>query len=180
MQPQTETHQVPIKLGVESSAFGMNGSIPAQFTADGANIAPPLAWSKPPPNAKTIAVIVDDPDAPDPAAPQRTWVHWIVTGIPATTTSLPGGSALPDGAVMGTNDFRQRAWGGPSPPTGRHRYFFKVYALDIQLAAPGITKLELLAAMKGHVVAQGELIGTYERPPERRSAAKANERTTPH
>lgn len=163
MQPHTEAGQKPEMLHVQSSAFGMNGSIPAKYTADGEDIAPPLTWSTPPPTAKSIAIIVDDPDAPDPAAPQRTWVHWVVTGIPATTTSLPGGSALPHGAVMGTNDSRQRAWGGPSPPIGRHRYFFKVYALDIQLAAPGITKLELLAAMKGHIVAQGELVGTYSR-----------------
>ncbi len=163
MQPHTETGQKPPTLEVQSSAFGMNASIPTKYTADGEDVAPPLSWSTPPPTAKSIAIIVDDPDAPDPAAPQRTWVHWVVTGIPATTTSLAGGGALPHGAVLGTNDFRQRAWGGPSPPIGRHRYFFKVYALDISLAAPGITKIELLAAMKGHVVAQGELIGTYGR-----------------
>lgn len=163
MQPHTEAGQRPEMLHVQSSAFGMNGSIPARYTADGEDVAPPLAWSTPPPTAKSIAIIVDDPDAPDPAAPQRTWVHWVVTGIPATTTSLAGGRALPHGVVMGTNDFRQRAWRGPSPPIGRHRYFFKIYALDIQLAAPGITKIELLAAMKGHIVAQGELVGTYAR-----------------
>jgi len=163
MQPHTVTGQKPETLDVQSSAFGMNGPIPAKYTADGEDVAPPLAWNAPPPTAKSIAIIVDDPDAPDPAAPQRTWVHWVVTGIPATTTSIAGGSALPYGSVLGINDFRQRAWGGPSPPIGRHRYFFKVYALDIQLSTPGITKLELLAAMKGHVVAQGELIGTYAR-----------------
>ena len=161
MQPQTETHKMPLELRVESSAFGMNGSIPAQFTSDGDDIAPPLAWSAPPAGTKSIAIIADDPDAPNPDAPQRTWVHWVVTGIPATTTSLRGGNSLPDGAVMGTNDFGDRGYGGPNPPIGRHRYFFKVYALDIALAAPGITKLELLAAMKGHILAQGELIGTY-------------------
>ena len=170
MQPQT--------LQVESSAFGMNGSIPAHFTCEGEDVAPPLAWSTPPEPAKSIAILVDDPDAPDPAAPQRTWTHWIVTGIPATVTSLRGGNALPEGASLGTNDWGKRAWGGPCPPIGRHRYFFKVYALDIALDAPGISRLELLAAMKGHIVAQGELIGTYEKMREKRSAAKGPERTT--
>jgi Raf kinase inhibitor-like YbhB/YbcL family protein len=178
MQPETETQDAPMMLDVQSSAFGMNGSIPPQFTADGDDIAPPLAWSAPPPGTKSIALLVDDPDAPDPAAPQRTWVHWIVTGIPPQTRELRGGNSLPDGAVMGTNDWGKRAWGGPNPPIGRHRYFFKVYALDIALASPGITKLELLAAIKRHILAQGELIGTYEKMPERRSGKQHPERTT--
>lgn len=163
MQPQTETHKMPLDLRVESSAFGMNGSIPAQFTSDGDDIAPPLSWSAAPAGTKSIAIIVDDPDAPNPDAPQRTWVHWVVTGIPPTTTSLRGGSSLPDGAVIGTNDFGHQAYGGPNPPIGRHRYFFKVYALDIALGSR-MTKPELLAAMKGHILAQGELIGTYAKP----------------
>lgn len=178
MQGKSETHQVPQTLQVTSSAFGMNGSIPPQFTADGDDIPPPLAWSTPPEGTKAFAIIVDDPDAPNPDAPERTWVHWVVTGIPPTTTSLPGGNTLPEGAVVGTNDWGQRAWGGPNPPIGRHRYFFKVYALDIALDAPGITKLELLGAMKGHILAQGELIGTYEKPVEHRSAKHGAERTT--
>lgn len=171
MQPQTGAHNTPQTLRVESPAFAMNGSIPPEYTADGRDIAPPLSWSTPPPGTKSLAIIVDDPDAPDPAAPQRTWVHWVVTGIPPTTTSLPAGGRLPEGAVMGTNDWGKRAWNGPSPPVGRHRYFFKVYALDIPIHAPGISKLELLAAMKGHVLARGELVGTYERPARRRQAA---------
>lgn len=171
MQPQTETRDRPQTLRVASSAFAMNGPIPVEHTVDGRDISPPLSWSSPPPGTKSIAIIVDDPDAPDPAAPQRTWVHWIVTGIPPTTTSLPAGGPLPEGAVVGTNDWGKRAWGGPSPPTGRHRYYFKVYALDIPIRAPGISKLELLAAMKGHVLARGELVGTYERPARRRQAA---------
>jgi Raf kinase inhibitor-like YbhB/YbcL family protein len=164
MQPQTEAHKKPQTLRVESPEFGMNGSIPAKFTSDGDDVAPPLTWSTPPAGAKSIAIIVDDPDAPNPAAPQRTWVHWVVTGIPASATSLRSDTSLPNGAVIGTNDWGQRAWGGPNPPIGRHRYFFKIYALDIELATPGITKLELLAAMKGHILAQGELIGTYAKP----------------
>jgi hypothetical protein len=154
----------PQSLHVESPAFHMNGSIPPQFTADGDDIAPPLAWSAPPPTTKSIALLVEDPDAPDPAAPQRTWVHWVVTGIPASATELRSDDELPAGAVAGTNDWHRRGWGGPNPPIGRHRYFFKLFALDIPLAAPGMTKQELLSAMKGHVVAQGELVGTYEKP----------------
>ncbi|HEY5948498.1 MAG TPA: YbhB/YbcL family Raf kinase inhibitor-like protein, partial [Kofleriaceae bacterium] len=176
MQPQTETH-MPQTLRVESSAFGMNESIPTQFTGDSDDIAPPLSWSAVPAGAKSIAVIVEDPDAPNPDAPERTFTHWIVTDIPPTTTSLRGGNSLPDGAVMGTNDWGKRAWRGPNPPIGRHRYFFKVYALDIALNTPGISRLELLAAIRGHIVAQGELVGTYEKPAQFRSAARGAERT---
>src|SRR2546423_7484415 len=111
MQTQTETHKMPLTLRVESSAFGMNGSIPVQFTSDGDDIAPPLSWSRPPAGTKSIAIIVEDPDAPNPAAPERTFTHWIVTGIPATTTEIAGDRPLPDGAVIGVNDWGKRAWG---------------------------------------------------------------------
>ncbi len=178
MQVQSETSTLKMTLQVTSSAFGANGTIPIEHTGDGQDLAPPLAWTAPPPGTKSIAILVEDPDAPNPAAPQRTWAHWIVTGIPPTTTMLPGGDRLPAGAVAGTNDWGERKWMGPMPPVGRHRYFFKVYALDIALDAPGITRLELLAAMKGHILAEGEVIGTYEKPHEKRSAAKAAERTT--
>jgi Raf kinase inhibitor-like YbhB/YbcL family protein len=172
MQAQTETstQRTPLTLQVSSTAFDANGSIPAQHTGEGEDIAPPLSWSTPPPGTKSIAFMVEDPDAPDPRAPVRTFVHWIVTGIPATPTSFSGGNRLPDGAVPGTNDWGERTWMGPMPPVGRHRYFFKVFALDIALAAPGITKLELLAAMKGHILAQGEVVGTYEKAHEQRRA----------
>lgn len=180
MQPQSETHKMPLTLRVSSPAFGPNGSIPIEHTGEGQDVAPGLAWSPPPAGTKSVAILVEDPDAPNPAAPQRTWVHWVVTGIPPTVTSLRGGSTLPAQAVVGTNDWGERRWRGPMPPIGRHRYFFKVYALDIALSAPGITKLELLAAMKGHILAQGELIGTYERAHEKRSAERGTERTTPH
>jgi Raf kinase inhibitor-like YbhB/YbcL family protein len=176
---ETSAHTAASTLSVRSSAFSANGSIPIQHTGEGQDTAPPLSWSAPPPGTKSIAILVDDPDAPNPAAPQRTWVHWIVTGIPATTTSLPGGDWLPEGAAVGTNDWGERIWMGPLPPVGRHRYFFKIYALDIALQAPGITKLELLAAMKGHILAEGVLIGTYEKAHERRSAEQGEERT-PH
>lgn len=154
-------------LEVTSSAFRHGASIPVQFTAEGSDIAPPLAWSPPPPGTKSIALVVEDPDAPNPDAPERTYVHWVVTGIPAVLSSI--GGELPEGAVAGTNDAGERAYAGPNPPIGRHRYFFHVFALDIELRSPGITKLELIAAMKGHILAHGELIGTYERAPDFRS-----------
>lgn len=158
MHPQTETHKMPQSLRVASPAFRANGSIPAEHTSDGADVPPQLAWSSPPPGTKSIAILVEDPDAPR----GRTWVHWIVTGISPTQTTLDG-NHLPSGATVGVNDWGQRSWMGPNPPDGRHRYFFKVFALDIALAAPNMRKPELLAAMKGHILARGELIGTYEK-----------------
>ena len=180
MQPQTGTQQSLLTLRVESSAFGMNGSIPQQFTSDGDDIAPPVSWSQLPAGTKSVAVIVEDPDAPNPEAPERTFTHWIVIGIPATAPGLRGGNSLPEGAVHGINDWGKREWGGPNPPIGRHRYFFKVFALDIDLNAANPTRLELYAAMKGHILAQGELIGTYEKPAERRSRAQAGGERTRH
>lgn len=160
MQPHSETHKLPHELHVSSPSFRHGSAIPIEHTADGADVPPDLAWSAPPPGTQSFALVVEDPDAPDPDRPQRVWTHWIVTAIPPNVTSIRGGR-LPPGAVQGSNDWGQRAWGGPKPPVGRHRYFFKVYALDIPLDAPGITRLELLAALKGHIVAQGELVGTY-------------------
>ncbi|HTR55803.1 MAG TPA: YbhB/YbcL family Raf kinase inhibitor-like protein [Kofleriaceae bacterium] len=157
-QPHSEPQ--PHELHVTSPSFRHGSAIPAEHTADGADLAPDLAWSKPPPGTQSFALLVDDPDAPDPAAPKRVFTHWIVTGIPAHVTALHGGR-LPPGASYGTNDYGRRAWAGPNPPIGRHRYFFRVWALDIPLHAPGITRLELYAAIKGHVLAHGELVGTY-------------------
>jgi Raf kinase inhibitor-like YbhB/YbcL family protein len=168
MQPHTETHPSTQALRVTSTAFGPNASIPAEHTSDGSDTAPPLTWSAPPPGTKSIAILVEDPDAPDPAAPARTWVHWIVTGISPAERGLPGGDNLPAGASVGINDWGKRRWMGPNPPIGRHRYFFKVYALDIALNSPDMRKPALLAAMKGHILAQGDLIGTYEKPHRRR------------
>ena len=162
-------------LEVTSPAFGHGSAIPVQFTAEGSDIAPPLAWSPPPPGTKSIAVLIEDPDAPNPDAPERVFVHWVVTGIPAVVTSLDG--ELPEGAVAGTNDGGERAYTGPNPPIGRHRYFFRVFALDIELRAPGMTKAELLSAIQGHVLAHGELIGTYERAPDFRSELHGVPRT---
>jgi len=150
---------------VTSSAFEQGGSIPSRYTCEGDDDSPSLSWSGAPSGTKTFALIVDDPDAPDPEKPQRVYVHWVVYNIPATTTSLPENASkkgLPGGAGVGKNDFGKREYGGPCPPIGRHRYFFKVYALDTQLnfTSPP-TKNDLLKGMEGHVLATGELMGTY-------------------
>lgn len=158
MQPQTHTPPTTLTLQVSSPAFGGGGSIPIEHTADGADVAPPLRWSRVPPGTKSIAVLVEDPDSP-----AKIWVHWIVVGIPPDVTELPGGDELPEGAVVGTNDYNEQRWRGPDPPSGRHRYFFRVFALDNHPNKPGMTKPELMSAIKGHILAEGELIGTYDR-----------------
>ena len=154
-------------LKVTSSAFQQGASIPAKYTCEGQDISPPLAWAGAPGSAKSIALIVDDPDAPDPAKPQRVYVHWVLYNIPGGTSSLAENaskSSLPKGAVQGKNDWGKPEYGGPCPPIGRHRYFFKVYALDAELTGlSGATKADLERAMKGHVVDSGELMGTYQK-----------------
>ena len=151
-------------LTLKSSAFSHNGAIPREHTCEGADTAPDLSWSGAPPTTKSFALIVDDPDAPDPKAPKMTYVHWVLYDIAASATSIPGGGKTPAGARDGKNDFKRTGYGGPCPPIGRHRYFFKLYALDAQLGdlkTPG--KDQVLKAMEGHVVAQAELIGTYQK-----------------
>jgi Raf kinase inhibitor-like YbhB/YbcL family protein len=150
---------------VQSSAFGANQPIPRVYTCEGDDRSPPLAWSGAPPGTKSFVVIVDDPDAPDPKAPKMTWVHWVVYDVPPTTTALAEGlSRLPDGAKSGKNDWKRVGYGGPCPPVGRHRYFHKVYALDITLGDLGEpSKAAVEAAMEGHILASGELVGTYEK-----------------
>ena len=150
-------------LKLTSTAFEEGGMIPAQYTCDGPNVSPPLAWSNLPEGAKTLALICDDPDAP-----RGTWVHWVVYQIPATEHSLaenvPARDMLDNGARQGANDFKKTAYGGPCPPNGTHRYFFKLYALDAALdLPPGATKDQLLKAAEGHVLAQGQLMGLYTR-----------------
>ena len=146
-------------LTVTSSAFKANEPIPSEYTCDGAETTPPLAWANVPANAKSIAILVDDPDAP-----KATFTHWIVTNIPPTATSLSAGGALPAGAVAAKNDKGATGYAAPCPPSGTHHYHFRVYALDVELAlAAKQTKKQLLDATKGHILAQGELIGTYER-----------------
>jgi Raf kinase inhibitor-like YbhB/YbcL family protein len=152
-------------LTLSSPAFSPNGPIPATYTCDGANTPPPLAWSGVPEGTRSLALIVDDPDAPDPKAPKMTFVHWVLYDIPATAHALPAGGALPAGAKAGLNDRKAPGYTGPCPPIGRHRYFFKLYALDTMTGDLGAaTKDALEHAMRGHVRAHAELIGTYERP----------------
>jgi Raf kinase inhibitor-like YbhB/YbcL family protein len=157
-----------MSLSLTSPDFEHEGSIPSRHTCDGQDTAPALTWSGVPADATSLALIVDDPDAPDPAKPQRTYVHWVLYNIPTTATGLPAGAraaTLPAGTGEGKNDWNRLGYGGPCPPIGRHRYFFKLYALNRQLA--GLhepTKAELLSAMEGHILAQAELMGTYEHP----------------
>jgi Raf kinase inhibitor-like YbhB/YbcL family protein len=150
-----------------SSAFTSNGPIPAKYTCEGTDISPPLAWSGGPQNTRSYALIVDDPDAPDPAAPKMVYVHWVVYNLPAGTTSLAENSAktgLPSGALHGSNDWKRQTYGGPCPPIGRHRYFHKLYALDTVLTGlKNPTKAQLESAMTGHVIGRTELIGTYQK-----------------
>lgn len=152
---------------ITSSAFQPNGSIPSKYTCEGSDTSPPLEWTDAPSGAKSLALIVDDPDAPDPAKPQRTYVHWVVYNIPPGTTQLAENAAksgLPTGAQNGSNDWKKQTYGGPCPPIGRHRYFFKLYALDAQLSGlNNPTKADLEKAMKGHIVGHAELVGTYQK-----------------
>lgn len=150
-----------------SPAFAANGSIPTKYTCEGTDVSPPLEWFGAPSDTKTFVLIVDDPDAPDPAKPERVYVHWVVYNIPASTTKLPenaGKSGLPSGALQGSNDFGKQTYGGPCPPIGRHRYFFKLYALDTELTGlNNPTKAQLEKAMEEHLVGNTELVGTYEK-----------------
>lgn len=155
------------KFQINSPAYVDGSALPARFTCDGADISPPLTWSGAPAGTKSFAFILDDPDAPDPAAPQTTWVHWVLYDIPVDVHGLPEGGSqhLPAGTREGTNDWKRTGYGGPCPPIGRHRYFHKLYALDTVL--PDLhrpTKSALLAAMRGHVLAQAQIVGTYQHP----------------
>ena len=154
-------------MTIASPAFAPNGAIPSRHTCEGADISPQLTWQGAPPGTKSLALIVDDPDAPDPAAPRMTWVHWVLYDIPPSAGGLAEGvapEALPEGAREGRNDFGRTAYGGPCPPIGRHRYFFKLYALDRVL--PDLnrpTKPLLEKAIHGHVLAEAALVGTYQK-----------------
>jgi Raf kinase inhibitor-like YbhB/YbcL family protein len=154
-------------LTLTSPAFSHQGEIPGRYTCEGEDLSPPLAWSEAPEGTKSLALIVDDPDAPDPEAPQMTWVHWVLYDLPASAGGLDEAvapEALPPGTREGRNDWRRTGYGGPCPPIGRHRYFHKLYALDVVLPDLGApTKTELEAAMEGHVLARAELMGTYEK-----------------
>lgn len=148
-----------------SSVFSPDGEIPSKYTCQGQDVSPPLAWSGVPSNAKSLVLIVEDPDAPDPAAPKMTWVHWVLYNIPPSASTLPEAvKELPAGTLEGLNDGGRTGYSGPCPPVGRHRYFHKLYALDAMLPDLGqVSKAKLAAAMKPHVIAQAELMGTYEK-----------------
>jgi Raf kinase inhibitor-like YbhB/YbcL family protein len=154
-------------LTITSPAFSEGGAIPARYTCEGEDVSPPLHWDGVEANVRSLVLIVDDPDAPDPKAPKRTWVHWVLYNLPAQSRGLDEAAApaeLPAGTQEGMNDFQRGAYGGPCPPIGRHRYFFKLYALDTPLAfAHAPTKAEVEAAMQGHVLQSAALIGTYEK-----------------
>lgn len=152
---------------IHSSAFTHQSAIGSKYTCEGQDISPALSWSGIPEGAKSLALIVDDPDAPDPAAPKMTYVHWVLYNIPPNVTGLPESvtaEKLPKGTLQGKNDWDRTGYGGPCPPIGRHRYFFKLYALDSVL--PDLhepSKNKLLQAMKGHILAETQLMGTYQK-----------------
>jgi len=152
-------------LTLSSSAFKSGDKIPSKYTCEGEDVSPPLSFNGAPQGTKSLALILDDPDAPDPKAPKRVWVHWIIYNLPPDTTELvenASASGLPKGAVTGINDSNQASYNGPCPPTGRHRYFHKLYALDTALPAKALTKADVEGAIKNHVLAQAKLIGTYQ------------------
>lgn len=152
-----------MEIKITSPVFLNEGMVPKKYTCDGENVSPPLSWQNIPANAKSISLICDDPDAP-----MGTWVHWVIYNIPASIKGLPESvpllETLTNGGTQGLNDFRKLGYGGPCPPGGTHRYYFKIYALDSVLAlSPGVTKQQLLQAMKGHILAEGQLMGKYNR-----------------
>jgi Raf kinase inhibitor-like YbhB/YbcL family protein len=151
-------------LQLSSPAFQANDAIPPEHTCDGANRSPALDWTGVPGETKSLVLIVDDPDAPDPKAPRQTFVHWVLYDIPPSARGLAAGGAPPAGAREGLNDRGDRGYTGPCPPVGRHRYFFKLYALDRMLGdLGGATRAAVEAAMRDHVIGRAEIVGTYER-----------------
>jgi len=154
-------------MKITSTAFQNEAAIPSRYTCDGSNVSPPLAWTDRPEGTKSFALIITDPDAPDPKAPKTTWVHWVLYDLPADAKGLREAipvKGLPPGALEGSNDWGRTGYGGPCPPIGRHRYVHTLYALDTVLTGlDRPTRAALLAAMEGHVLASAELIGTYQR-----------------
>jgi len=152
-----------MEIKIRSSAFSEGEMIPKKYTCDGENISPPLEWTGVPDGTKSLALICDDPDAP-----VGTWVHWVLFNIPTATNELSGNipskKILENSAKHGINDFRKLGYGGPCPPGGTHRYYFKIYALDTEINLnSGISKAQLLEAMEGHILAEGQLMGRYKR-----------------
>ena len=152
-----------MEIKITSSAFKEGDMIPARYTCDGANISPPLRWGAPPEGTRSLALICDDPDAP-----MGTWVHWVIYSLPPEerelSENMPATKTLKNGALQGITDFKRVGYGGPCPPSGTHRYYFKLYALDIVVGlGPGATKKELLKAIENHILASGQLMGRYKR-----------------
>src|SRR5512133_1089799 len=156
-----------MSLELSSPAFTHGGEIPPLYTCEGKDRSPALSWSHVPRDTASLVLIVTDPDAPDPKAPKMTYVHWVLYELPPSSTGLPEAvatSALPEGTREGLNDWRRSGYGGPCPPIGRHRYFFKLYALDRKLGDRALpTKAAVEKAMEGHVLSSAELMGTYEK-----------------
>jgi Raf kinase inhibitor-like YbhB/YbcL family protein len=156
-----------MSLTLASSAYDDNGNIPVVHTCDGGDVSPPLSWSNVPNGTKSLTLIIEDPDAPDPAAPQRTFTHWVLYNISPDAQGLPQGvppGQLPSGTREGQNDWERTGYGGPCPPVGCHRYFHKLFALDVELSGlEKPTRNELEKAMEGHIIEQAKLIGLYQR-----------------
>jgi Raf kinase inhibitor-like YbhB/YbcL family protein len=153
-------------LTITSPAYEAGATIPSKYTCEAEDVSPPLAFAGLPAGTKSLALILDDPDAPDPKAPKRVWVHWLVFNIPPDSKGLAenaSAAGLPQGAVQGVNDQQTTGYHGPCPPVGRHRYFHKLYALDVALPAKPLDKPGLEAAMRGHVLAKAELVATYQK-----------------
>ena len=165
--PITSIAEDKMALRLSSSVFTDGGEIPSKYTCEGEDIAAALEWEGVPEGARSLVLIVDDPDAPDPKAPKMTWVHWVLYNIPPETVGLPEGTTsadLPPGTKEGLNDWKRTGYGGPCPPVGRHRYFHKLYALDTLLKGMDRpTKAQIESAMRGHIIAKAELVGTYEK-----------------
>jgi len=152
-------------LSIHSTAFADNDIIPQKYTCQGRDLSPPLEWFDIPEGTRSLALIVDDPDAPDPRAPSMTWVHWLLYNLPPDCNGLPEtAKTLPPGTFEGVNDWKRTGYGGPCPPIGRHRYFFKLYALDRVLdGLDRPNKDRLMEAMAGHILAEAQLMGTYQK-----------------
>jgi len=156
-----------VSFTIRSAAFPEHGAIPSKYTCEGADLSPPLTWSNLPEGTQSLALVVEDPDVPDPKAPTRTWVHWVLYDLPPTATGLAEAvpaTALPPGTRQGQNDWKRTGYGGPCPPIGRHRYIHTLYALDTvfpDLHEP--TKAQLLEKLRGHILGTAELIGTYQK-----------------
>jgi Raf kinase inhibitor-like YbhB/YbcL family protein len=162
-----EEERMSAELQIRSPRFEDGGEIPVDHTCEGRDVSPPLGWSGVPDGARSLVLVVDDPDAPDPRKPRMTWVHWVLYDLPADSTGLAEAVApadLPEGARQGRNDWKRTGWGGPCPPIGRHRYFFKLFALDAVLPDLGQPDAKTLErALRDHVLAKAELVGTYQK-----------------